>query len=428
MFEHVQITTLPNGAKIATSAMPGVNSCAIGINVEMGSRRERADQSGWSHFVEHMVFKGSAKRSSKSEIVRPLERIGGEYNAYTGIEGTLFETRVPAAHAATAFDVLGDMVARPLFPEGEIEKERKVVLEEIKRTFDNPAARVAQLARTALWPDHPLGRPVTGSPETLAPADAESLRAFHRSNYVSRGVLVVAAGNVEHDRIVDFSRSFLEALPDAPTPTSRPAVDCGPVVPISVERRDTKQAQLSVSFRCPGERDDRRFALALLGHVLGGGMSSRLFRAIREKEGLAYAIQSYPLMFSDAGCFQIRAAVDPARVETAVALCGRELKSVAGVSVEENELCDAKNLTSNALLLAGETSCEQRDLLEESLTMLGVVEKPEERAARFRAVTREEIRTLAADLFKPENCALALILPNDCKADPSKLREALFNG
>ena len=291
MFENVKITTLPNGARVATSAMPGVNSCAVGIGIPMGSRREKAAEAGWSHFVEHMVFKGSAKRPTRAEIVRPLERIGGDSNAHTGFEWTTFEARVPAAEAATAVDVLGDMVAHPLFPAAELEKERKVVLEEIKQRFDT----------------------ISGFPGTLAGADAENLHAFHRSNYSARGALVVAAGNLEHDRIVELARPFLEALPDVPGPRARPASRCRPPEPLAVERRDAQQAHLSISFRCPGAGDSGRFALDLLSFVLGGSMSSRLFRTVRDRHGLAYAIHALPIRNSDAGGFHVRASVGRSR-------------------------------------------------------------------------------------------------------------------
>ncbi len=428
MFENVKITTLPNGARVATSAMPGVNSCAVGIAIPMGSRREKAAEAGWSHFVEHMVFKGSAKRPTRAEIVRPLERIGGDSNAHTGFEWTTFEARVPAAEAATAFDVLGDMVAHPLFPAAELEKERKVVLEEIKQRFDSPSLRIGQLARAALWPDHPLGRPISGFPETLSGADSENLRAFHRSNYSARGALVVAAGNLEHNRIVELARPFLEALPDVPVPRARPASRCRPPEPLAIERRDAQQAHLSISFRCPGAGDSGRFALDLLSFVLGGSMSSRLFRTVCDRHGLAYAIHALPIRNSDAGGFHVRASVDPARVEKALALCGRELRKIAEKPVGIRELADAKSLVANAMLLVGEHSGEQRVILDRSLTTLGVVEAPEEVAARFAAVSREEIRAAAEAILRPENGSLALILPNDCKADPEQLREALFNG
>lgn len=428
MFENAQITTLPNGARIATSAMPGVNSCAVSIGIPMGSRREKAAEAGWSHFVEHMAFKGTEKRPTYADVVRPLERIGGDFNARTGFEWTTFEARVPAGEAATAFDVLGDMAAHPLFPETEIGKERKVILEEIKRNFDSPSLRLSCMVQAALWPGHPLGRSIAGVPETLARVDSESLRAFHRSNYAARGTLVVAAGNLEHDRIVDLARPFLEALPDVPPARPRPASRCRAAEPLAAERKDVKQAQLSISFRGPGIHDERRFALGLLSYLLGGGPTSRLFREIRERRGLAYSIYAHAAGHSDAGSFHVRAAVDPARLGKAIALCGRELRRMAERPVSARELADAKTLTSNALLLVGETSGDQRDILDGAVATLGRVEAPEERAARFRAVTREEIRAVASDIFRPDNCTLGLILPNDCKADPEKLREVVFNG
>lgn len=427
MFEHVRITTLPNGAKIATSAMPGVNSCAVSVFVPTGSRHERKSEAGWSHFAEHMAFKGSERYPSRRAIVRALDRFGGNYNASTGRERTRYEACVPARGTATALGVLGDIASRPLLPEGEIGKERKVILEEIKQAADDPQIRLSQIVSAALWPRHPLGRTVAGTPDSIAPIDAEGLRAFHRAHYASRGTMVLAAGKLEHERIVDLARPFLEALADATAPSFLPASRCRAPEPVAIERRDVKQALVSVSFRHLRFADERLYALYLLSGVLGEGVGSRLFRRIRDRHGLAYSIHSCPGLSSDANTFHVRAEVDAANLEKALVLCGRELRAMATASVGRRELADKKTEFENSLLLVGETSQSQRNNLESSLATWGTVVALETHAARYRAVASEEIRTLAAELFRPKNCTLGLILPHDCKADPEKLREALFN-
>ena len=428
MFENVQITTLPNGSRIATSAMPGVNSCSVSFSVAMGSRCEKASEAGWSHFVEHMLFKGSAKRPTQKELIRPLERIGGLHNAYTGCETTSAEACVPAHGTAIALDVLGDMIAHPQFPADKIDVERKVIVEEIKRGFDNPSARTAQISREALWPKHPLGRQIVGTEKSLSSITAEALHAFHAKHYTSRGALVVAAGKLEHDSIVEWVRPFLESLPDAPATTFQAASRAGAVQPVVMERRDTQQAQVSISTRCFGHGDPRRYALYLLSAILGGGISSRLFRSIRDRHGLAYDIHSYPLPYSDTGAFHVRGGFDSARLEKAIALCGRELRKVAQKPVGKQELSDAKERYASTLLVAGETTFAQASLLEQSIHDFGRVVSPEEEVEQMRAITREDIQALAAEIFRPENMTLALVLPAECKADPEALRRALVAG
>ena len=426
MFENVKITTLPNGARIATSAMTGVNSCAIQFVMATGSRSEKDNEAGWSHFMEHMAFKGSDKRPSRRAITRPFERMGGMFNASTGTGSTNYMARVPAHGMPKAVDILGDMVAHPLFPKSEIERERKVVLEENKQSLDDPWSRLSEMARKAIWPRHPMGRSIGGTPESLARITADALHAFHHDHYTSQGALMVAAGRLEHEQVVDLARPALEALPDNPVPRSRRLPRRCPVKPIAVDWRDVQQAKFSITFRCPPLDDSSSIALRLLSAILGDSSESRLFRKVRERHGLAYSITSFTILFKDGGAFVIQGSVDSKRIEKSVALCGREIIDLAKGHVGRRELSDAKAMDINALLLRGETTWDQAVLLEDTLQYYGRPVAPEEDADKVRAVTAEEIKTVADKIFRPENCNFALILPNDCKADPEKLRESIF--
>ncbi len=428
MFENLESTTLSNGTRIVTSAMPGVNSVSVCFSVGMGSSFESKNEAGWSHFLEHMVFKGSLKRPTRAQIARPLERIGGMYNAGTGDSSTCFFARVPAGEIGLAVDILGDMFANPLIPEAEIEKERAVILEEIKQGRDS-AVRFANLsANGALWPDHPLGRPVIGFPETLARIDADALRRFHRKRYSSRGTLVVAAGNVDHARFVEMVRPFAEALSTGRAPVGVPVARAKPQRPLVFDRRSVEQAQAVIVCRTFPFADPRRPAMSLLSHILGGGMDSRLFVSVRERHGLAYSVSAHHSGHRDAGTFRLSAGLDASRVARGLFLCGRELRRIAEQNVGTRELEDAKASLSGMILLAGENSIEQMFGIEYMLHGIGFVEKPEQAVAKLKAVTKEDIRSLAADLFRPENLTLSLVLPNDCKADPEKLREAMVDG
>ena len=428
MFENLKSTTLSNGTRIVTSAMPGVNSVSVCFSAGMGSHFEKKSEAGWSHFLEHMAFKGSRKRPTRVEIVRPLERIGGEYNAFTGKVSTCFFARIPAGELGLAIDILGDMFANPVIPEAEIEKEWAVILEEIKQGHDSAPMFAVQSATSALWPDHPRGRPVSGFPETLADVGAEALREFHRIRYSSRGAIVVAAGKVDHKNFVELVRPFAEALPTGRAPVGVPASRAKPQQPLVFDFRPAKQARAVVACRTFRYKDPRTPAMALLTHILGGGMDSRLFSNIRESNGLAYSVSARSFGDRDSGMFRVSAGFDASRVAQGLSICGREFRKIAKQPVGTRELEDAKASLAGTLLLAGETSMEQMLCMEDMLQKIGFVETPEQAVAKLNAVTKEDIRSLAADLFRPENFTLSLVLPTDCKADPEMLREAMVDG
>ena len=428
MFENVKITKLENGACVATSEMAGVNSSSVCFSMPMGSRREKAAEAGWSHFAEHMAFKGSAKYPTSAAVIRQLNRIGGSQNASTSNIRTKFETCVPAMWTAKAVDVLGDIVANPVFPEKEIDPERKVILEEIKMRHDNPSRRIGMLANAAFWPGHPLGLPIIGNEESLSNITAESLLDFRRRHYTAKGAMFVATGKVDHNQIVDMVRPVFLSLSDGAETGFRPASRCRPVKPLVFEYGDVKQAHVRISFRAPNGADGRRIRMMLMDDILGGSMGSRLYRTVREKHGLAYSIWSYSSSEVDSGMIYVKAEVNAAHVEKALSLCGREIRKLTEKPVARRELDEFKNMRINDALLLGESSEVQQILLEHFLGTFGRVETTAQDIANYKSVTAEEIQFLAAEIFRPENCSLALILPHDCKATPEKLREALVNG
>ena len=428
MFETLKITTLPNGVRIATCALPGFNSCSIGFNVEMGSRYEKASQAGWSHFLEHMAFKGSAKHPTARAISRPFERIGADYNAATGFERTNYHARVPASRTALAVGILGDMVCHPTIPSREINRERSVIMEEIKEGLDSPDSLVWRHARAALWPGHALGRPITGNPEALSRADADTLRAFHAECYTGRKTIVAAAGNLDHDRFVNLVRPYAESLPPgSPLDRSRPKLR--PAKPFVAHRMETKQVHVSIVFRACGAEDfSKRDEESLLVTILGTGMNSRLFRSVRERNGLAYSIGASIHRNLGAGMFSVGASVDPARAAKALSLCGRELRKLATEPPSRTELSDAKENLSGSLSMFGETPGAQMNYIAGFLHEIGRVEPPETIIGRVRAVRLESVFETAKALLPPENATLSLVLPNDLKESPESLREAFLNG
>ena len=428
MFENVEVTKLPNGARIATMASPDANSCAVGFSINVGSRFEKAAEAGASHFLEHMLFKGSAKRPTAARINRTLDRMGGYSNAYTGLNWTSFRGFVPSTYAREIVDVFGDMLAHPILDPAEIENERRVILEEINRNLDSPGARLHSIAMKALWPNHPIGRPTIGTPRTLAKMDADTLRAFHRKHYTARGALLVAAGKVRHEQIVDWARPYFEALPSTPVPRRPPAPQMGSVVPVVCERGDIAQARVQIMFRGPGRKDSRKATLSLLSYILGGGSDSRLFRKIRERDGLAYHVDAFVRTADDKEEFCVEAEVNPDRIEKAVRQCGRELRELASRPTGRRELGCAKRMLTNMNLLAYETIYDKADYLDYELKSQRKAVVPKERHLDMEPVSGENIRVLAEEVFRPENGSLALMLPNDCPAHPKKLHEILWSG
>lgn len=427
MLGKIEITELPNGCRVVTSAMPGVDSFSLCFDAGAGSRFERPAEGGFSHFLEHMLFKGSTRRPSTRALSRPLERVGGQFNAYTSSEHTCFHAVVPAEAAPLAADVIGDMFAHPLFDPDEIERERRVVLEEIKMYHDDPASHAADLSLSGLWPRHPLGRPILGTPRTLARADHDVLAAYHRARYTARGTIVAAAGKLEHGRVVDLVRPFVEALPAGPAPAGAPASRAPAPAPSVADLRETQQVQAVVSFRSFGRTDPRRSAATVLNHALGAGLTSRLFMSVRERHGLAYSISSGQQAFRDAGAFQIYAGLDAARAAEALALVARELRAVAEKGLGRRELADVKSALAGMQRLGGETSQSQMAWICSKLRWFGTVETPDEAVARIRAVTADQVQELARDLFRPGNLSLALVMPRDGGATPDTLLAALRN-
>jgi len=429
MLENVRVTKLDNGACIATSAMTGSKVCHLGFHIPMGSRREKASEAGWSHFAEHMVLDGSKKYPSSKIINRIMDRFGGISNASTSKLWTEFHAHVPAYGVNTAIDVFGDVIAHPLFSQLEIERERKVVLEEIKGDEDDPDTRFYHVADAGLWPRHPISRPIIGTAKSISTIDAESLKAFHRARYTSRGAMFIAAGMVDHDEIVERVRPVFGAFSDVPEPRYRLASSDWPVNPTTVDYCDESQAKFVISFRGVKGADSRSHAQRLLSTILGGDSSSRLFRSVRERHGLAYSVGAYSNCHEDHGQFCISAGVSPDSLEKALALCGHELKELIRKPVGRQELALRREKFASLHAILSEDNCEgEYDVLDRCLKVYKKIARPEEEEACIRSISASDLQDLAADIFRPENCSLALSLPRKCKVSPEKLREALLNG
>ena len=425
MLGNTNVTVLPNGCRIATSAMPGVESLSMCFDAGTGGRCERASELGFSHFLEHMLFKGSGRRPTTRAISQPIEERGGAVNAYTSTAHTCFYAQAPFDAAPLVADVLGDLFLAPVLAPREIDRERKVVLEEIKMYHDDDAAFAADLAQAALWPGHPLGRPILGTPASLARATADSLRAYHRSRYTARGTVIAAAGKLEHERLVDLVRPFAERLPAGPAPRFVPAAKARPPERLAFERRETQQVQAVLSFRGIPYGDPRKSAMSVLSQILGRGLTSRLFMTVRERHGLVYSISSEPGYLADAGLFQVYAGIDPARSVRALALIGRELRRIAREAPGRAEVRRAIHALVGAQRMGGETSSSQMAWIRDKVRNLGRIETPQEVIDRVSRVEPDEVRALAAELFRPENLSLALVMPRELRETPEAHLDAV---
>jgi predicted Zn-dependent peptidase len=347
-------TVLDNGITVISESIPTVRSVALGIWVAAGSRDERPEEAGVSHFLEHMLFKGTSKRSAR-DISEAFDRLGAEVNAFTSEETTCFYSRVIDRHAAEAFGVLADMVVDSSFEKEAAISEREVVLEEISRTEDTPDHKVDDLFSRTLWPDHPVGRPVLGERETVAAFMPEHLRSYTGRHYRTGDIVVAAAGNLTHDDVVTLADSALAALPTG----SRAEREILPATPgrhVAVATKDTEQAHICWGTLSLDAKSPDRFAADLLNAVLGGSMASRLFQEIREKRGLAYAVHSYNSLYTDTGAFMVYAGTRPENTKLVVDLITSEVAKVLDSGITADELDRARESVDGHMVLGLENT------------------------------------------------------------------------
>ncbi len=406
-----QKTVLNNGLRILTSKMPHAHSVSVALFIGTGSRYESDEQSGASHFIEHMLFKGTAKRPTAREITIAIERIGGILNASTGQEESTYWAKVPQPHLDVAIDVLADMLRHARFDPAEIDRERDVITREINLTLDTPDDLIYLLSNQLVWPDHPLGRDVAGSKESIANLNRDRLLAYMKSHYLPNNTVVSVAGNVEHEAVVKQIAAHLGDWAWGEAASYQPAKDGQSEPRVRVHNKDTKQAYLCLSV--PGLPRDHpdRLALRLLNTVLGEGMSSRLFSGIREKRGLAYSVDSYISALYDTGVAGVYASVAPEHIKTTIKAILEELDSLRQEEIPLEELTRAKGLTKGQLLRSMEDSFSvalwfgsQETLFPETLTY-------EEATEEIEAITTTDIQRVAQKLFLKEKLNLAVVGP-----------------
>jgi predicted Zn-dependent peptidase len=406
--EH-ELTTLPGSERVITEHVPGVRSVALGFWIGAGSRDEPNAKAGVSHFIEHLLFKGSSRYSAQ-EIAELFDELGGELNAATSRETTVVYARVPDERLETALDAMADMVFEPAFV--EVDQEREVVLEEIAMVEDNPQDLVHDIVSEAVFGGHPLGRPVIGRAEVIASVSRRSLAGYHRGAYVGSNVVLAAAGNVEHGRLVELLSERRNG-PAQPLRLARKPLARMAPPGIRFQAKPTEQYHVCLGAVGVSRVDERRFAASLLDAIVGGSASSRLFQEIREKRGMAYAVYSFASQYSDSGQIGVYIGTREENLAACFEIAAEQLADVAAGNVRPGELERAQENLKGRLLLSLESTSNRMSRLGKSLVTETELLSPDEVIARIEAVDAAEIAEVAAELLAPERLSAAGIGPNE---------------
>jgi predicted Zn-dependent peptidase len=406
-----QRTTLSNGLRILTAPMPSTRSVAVSVYVGAGSRYERDPEAGISHLLEHLLFKGTERRPTAQEISELIEGVGGVLNASTDRELTVYYAKVAGVHFDRAADVLTDMIRSPLIAPEELEKERKVVIEELAAVEDSPSQIVDILLDSTMWPDQPIGRDVAGTEASVSALTRESTLDYMRRQYVPNNLVVAVAGAVTHDQVVERVAATLgDWAPGAPS-SWFPVVDGQQAPRLALQHKKTEQAHIEIAVHGLSNQDPDRFALDLISVILGEGMSSRLFQELREKRALCYDVHSYASHYLDTGSFAVYAAVDPAKAAEASRALLAELQKVRDHGVSDEELLKAKELSKGRLLLRMEDTRAVSGWLGGQEMLNGHVRTPDEIVALLDAVTGDDIRRVARTLIDHARMTMAVVGP-----------------
>ena len=405
--EGVLQDTLPNGLVVITEPMEHVRSVSAGIWLRSGSRREPKEVNGLSHFIEHMVFKGTRRRSAE-DIAREVDSIGGMLDAFTSKEMVCFNTRVLDEHLPKAFDVLSDMLLEPRFAPEDIDRERSVVLEEIRMTQDNPEDLVHELFTQNFWNPHALARPILGTPETVSAFDRPTLESWFRRWYAPNNVVITAAGRLEHERFVNLVNDRFGRLERAPEFDTEPVPHPAPHITLR-KKNELEQVHICIGVAALPMSDRRRFAVSVLNNVLGGGMSSRLFQNIRERQGLAYAIFSELNAYKDAGMLSVYAGTSLDTAPKVVECVMQEFRRLRDDLLTPEELRRSMDHLKGSTLLALESTGQRMNSLARYHLYFNRHFTPEDLIAMLESVTPEEVRDVARAFFQPERIAASVV-------------------
>lgn len=404
----VRKETLPNGVRVITETVPHVQSVTVGIWVDSGARDENTPKRGISHFLEHMLFKGTETRTAK-QIACAFDSIGGQLNAFTDKEYTCYFGKVLSEHLPLAVDVLSDMLLNSQLDPSEIALEKNVVLEEIRRYEDTPDDLIHDIFAQTAWEGHPLGNSILGTNKSVGALSRNDLIKYIDANYAPNGIVVAAAGNLAHDELVEKISSIFGHLSGTKKPPKHAAPSFSSEMLLS--EKDTEQVHFCIGTRGFSQLDPDKYTLALIDTTLGGGMSSRLFQEIRESRGLAYAIGSYSSCYREGGLFTVYGGTGIENVEEVFSLIRVEFSNVLKNSITEEELSRAKNQIKGALVLSQESMSSRMIRIAKSDLFYGRIIPLDEMISKIMSVTRDNVARVAQNIFAGESYAIAAIGP-----------------
>jgi len=421
MIDQVQTTRLADGLTILTEHMPGLRSVSFGIWVRHGSRHETPALNGICHFIEHSLFKGTQRRTAH-QIAEESDRLGGHLDAYTTHEMIGFAMKVVDTEMARGFELLADLLLNPKFAEDDLAREQKVIIEEMKMIEDTPDELLTELFHAAYFPGHSLGRPIEGTEQTVSSFDHTTTASFHRQNFAPNNLVIAAAGNVMHSQLEDLvAQNFGISQNDSSVTMTSNSPNVA--APILIERKnELEQAHLIVAAPWPSAKSEDRYVASMLGTIIGGGTSSRLWQKIREERGLAYSIGAGGNTFTDVGMFTIYAGTSPAQMDQVLDLAVEEIRRIVREPVSENELQLAKEQSISSVLLSLESSSARVGALARQEIIHGRRISPDAIIASIERVTREDVQRLAQTCFTTSALALgALGNLNGFAVDRSRL-------
>ncbi|HVU48545.1 MAG TPA: pitrilysin family protein [Terracidiphilus sp.] len=404
---NLRRTVLPNGLIVLTERMEHLRSVAMGVWIKSGSRCEPAETNGISHFVEHMLFKGTRSRSAQ-HIAREMDSIGGNLDAFTGKETICFNVKSLSDHVPIALDILSDLVLNPVFAPSDIERERGVILEEIKIDEDNPDVLVHELFTQNFWKGHPLGKPILGTTETVARLDQQKLFAYHGDRFHGGNMVFSAAGNLDHDRFTEAVAAKFAGLPGG-APLEELTAPAPSAQILLRNKKSLEQVQICLGVPAPPITDGNRYATLILNTVLGGGMSSRLFQTIREERGMVYSIYSDLSPYRDTGTLCVFAGTSASKALEVVDLVLAEFRKLKETELSEDELTRAKDQLKGNILMGLESSNSRMANLARQEMYFRQFFTVDEIIARIDDVTAAQVQAMAQRLFDPERIAVTLL-------------------
>lgn len=410
---------LPNGIRVVSETIPYVKSVSLGIWIGSGSRSEQDENHGISHFIEHLMFKGTVKRSAR-DIAETVDAIGGQLNAFTAKEHTCYYMKVLDTHLDLALDILSDMLLASKFATEDIGREREVVLEEVHMYEDTPDELVHDIHLSRIWKGHPLGRNILGSKESIASFNRDMVSQYYRNFYTPDNIVIAAAGNLDHDKLVDMATRYFSGMAGMKSITSPKKA---PVLSLSrtVQTKDTEQVHLCLGTLGVPQNSPEMYKIHILNNILGGGISSRLFQSVREDRGLAYSIYSYQTNYSDAGLFTIYAGTRPANAEEVIQLILKNLSEIKYAGITAEELKKSKEQLKGSLLLGLESSSSRMSRIGKMEITLGKFIPLDEVVEKIDKVTLSDVKEAAERLFRDDLLCFTAVGPIDSEEIINKL-------